>query len=88
MSLCNTVRDGVRWASTNGLGRTAMAIAESDLLAPDLEKHRGEWVAIKDGKVVASGKNASDVVRQLREQEIVDAALHRVAESPDTAFVL
>lgn len=66
-----------------------MVIAEREnTLAPGLEKHRGNWVAIKDGQVVAVGKNAVEVVRQLQERKISGAALHRVAENPNAAFVL
>jgi len=66
-----------------------MVVAErGDLLAPDLDKNRGEWVAIKDGKVVAAGKSAVEVVQQLQDRKISGAALHRVATSPDAAFVL
>jgi hypothetical protein len=66
-----------------------MVVAEKkDLLAPDLEQYRGQWVAIKDGQVVASAKKADDLVRLLRQRNVEGAALHRVAESPNTAFVL
>lgn len=66
-----------------------MVVAQKeDLLAPDLEKHRGQWVAIKDGEVVASGQTAVDVVRELGERHITGAALHHVAETPDAAYVL
>jgi predicted amidohydrolase YtcJ len=66
-----------------------MVVAEREnVLAPDLEKHRGQWVAIKDGQIVAFGQSAVDVVRHLRERKIVGAALHRVAETPNAALVL
>lgn len=58
------------------------------LLAPDLDDYRGRWVAIKDGRVVASGMVASDVLADLRRKHITRAALHRVPAKPDSAFVL
>jgi Family of unknown function (DUF5678) len=66
-----------------------MVVAErEDMLAPDLDKYRGQWVAIKHGKVVSAGKSAVDVIRALEAQGIKGAALHRVAEERDAAFVL
>jgi hypothetical protein len=66
-----------------------MVVAErEDILAPDLDKYRGQWVAIKDGHVVAAAKNVVDLVRDLTDRNIDGAALHRVAESPNAAFVL
>lgn len=34
---------------------------------PALDRHVGEWVAIKDGKVIAHGPNARHVVQQMRQ---------------------
>lgn len=34
---------------------------------PALDRHVGEWVAIKDGRVIAHGPNARDVVQQMRQ---------------------
>ena len=65
-----------------------MVVTERDLLAQDLDKYRGKWVAIKDGEVIASAESAVDVVRELHEKGITDAALHRVSDSPNSAFVL
>jgi hypothetical protein len=62
--------------------------AERDLLAPDLDNYRGRWVAIKDGAVVASGHVAADVMADLKRRHIVRAALFRVPEKRDSAFVL
>ena len=68
---------------------TGGEVAErSGVLAPDLEKHLGQWVAIKDGRIVAAGKTAVEVVRQLRVRKVEGAALHRVNESPNAALVL
>ena len=66
-----------------------MVVAEREnVLAPDLDKYRGLWVAIVDGRVVAASMNAVDLFRDLRERGIEDAELHHVAEEPNAAFVL
>jgi hypothetical protein len=36
-------------------------------LNTDMSKHIGDWLAIVDEKIVASGKNAKDVYRQAKE---------------------
>jgi len=65
-----------------------MVTAERELIAPDLESYRGRWVAIKDGKVIASAESAVDLVRELNERKVRGAALHRVSEHPNAALVL
>lgn len=65
-----------------------VAAEREDALAPDLDKYRGQWVAIKNGQIVASAKDAGDVIAELRKADITGAALHRVSENPDNALVL
>lgn len=38
-------------------------------LQAELEKHRGEWVAIKNKRVVASGKTALSVYRKVKDKK-------------------
>lgn len=49
-----------------------------------LDAYTGQWVAIKDGVVVAHGRSSRDVVRQLHKMGAAGkgAVLHRAA-SPD-----
>jgi hypothetical protein len=68
-----------------------MLVAErviSDQLAQDLSSYRGQWVAIKDSKVVAASVEATDLLKQLRDRKVVGAALHRVPEDPQSVYIL
>jgi hypothetical protein len=53
-----------------------------------LAEYRGQWVAIKNDSVVAHGATPTEVLSQLRQLGIEDAALDRVPEDPHTVFVL
>lgn len=68
-----------------------MTVAErliSDQLAQDLSNYRGQWVAIKDSRVVAASAEAGDLLRQLRDKKVAGAALHRVPENPRAVYIL
>ncbi len=41
-------------------------------LQRELEKHRGEWVAIKNGRIIASGKTALSVYRQVKDKKEIE----------------
>jgi hypothetical protein len=68
-----------------------MLVAErviSDQLAQDLGSYRGQWVAIKNSKIVAASADAGDLLRQLRDKKVNGAALHRVPEDPRALYIL
>lgn len=68
-----------------------MTVAErviSDELATGLSDYRGQWVAIKNSKVVAASVEASDLLKQLRDKKVVGAALYRVPEDPRAVYIL
>jgi hypothetical protein len=68
-----------------------MTVAErviSDELATDLSNYRGQWVAIKNSKIVAVSAAAGDLLKQLRDKKVAGAALHRVPEDPQASYIL
>lgn len=64
-----------------------VVLAEREL-APDLDQYRGQWVAIKDSRVVASGTTPTDVLEQVRGKGLGRVELHRVPEDGDAAYIL
>lgn len=54
-----------------------------------LDKHVGEWVAVKDGVVIAHSTSSREVVRLMRQMGPVSkgAVLQRVAEPTDALAV-
>ena len=68
-----------------------MLVAErliSDQIAQDLINYRGQWVAIKNSKIVAASAKAGDLLKQLRDNKVAGAALHRVPEDPQATYIL
>jgi hypothetical protein len=68
-----------------------MLVAErliSDQIAQDLSSYRGQWVAIKNSKIVAASAEAGDLLKQLRDKKVAGAALHRVPEDPRAVYIL
>lgn len=57
-------------------------------LAAALTRYRGQWVALKEGEVVASDPDAAALITSLRTKGIEGTALHRVPEEPQTTYVL
>lgn len=57
-------------------------------LSAELTRYRGQWVALKEGQVVASNPDAAALVAELRTKGIERAALHRVPEEPKATYVL
>ena len=62
--------------------------ARDERSAPALDEHRGKWVAMKDGVVVASADDPAEVVRVVEQRGLTGWALDRVPENPDAVFVL
>ena len=60
----------------------------SDELAAGLSEYRGQWVAIKNSKVVAASVDASALLKELRDKNVAGAVLHRVPEDPQAAYIL
>lgn len=54
-----------------------------DVLAKELEKYKGLWVAIDQGKLVATGDSASDVIAAAEKAGVTDPLVFRVATHPD-----
>ncbi len=54
-----------------------------------LDSYAGQWVALKDGVVVAHGSSSRDVVRQLKRMgtDGKDAVLHRAASDDEALSV-
>lgn len=59
-----------------------------EVVTPNLDKYRGKWVAIKGSKVVASGDDPTEVLRQVEKRGLTGWVLDRVPENPDSIFVL
>jgi Family of unknown function (DUF5678) len=57
-------------------------------LAAGLSEYRAQWVAIKNSKVVAASVDASALLKELRDQNVSGAALHRVPEDPQAVYIL
>jgi hypothetical protein len=51
-------------------------------LAVELEKHKGRWVAVFDGQIVAVGDSASEVRDQSLAKQVTDPTLFRVPVNP------
>ena len=54
-----------------------------------LDQYAGQWVALKDGRVIAHSADARDVVRQMRQmgREAEGAVLQRAAEATEALSV-
>ena len=54
-----------------------------------LDEYAGQWVALKDGRVIAHGDNSRDVVRQMRQmgQTAEGAVLQRAPEPTEALAV-
>ena len=46
--------------------------------AKTLAEHKGEWVALKDDRIIAFGKNVEDVQHDAERENIKDYILHLV----------
>jgi hypothetical protein len=57
-------------------------------LAAELAKYRGQWVAIRNGEVVAAAEDPADVLRQVEERGVTGWVLDRVPEDPNTIYIL
>jgi Family of unknown function (DUF5678) len=84
------------WRVVNGLPyRRGMGVARgSDKIPPVpraqvLDKYAGQWVAIKDGRVIAHSPSSREVVRQMRRlgAEAEGAILQRAAEPTEALAV-
>jgi hypothetical protein len=67
-----------------------MAVAERVLSegTRELEKYRGQWVALKDSRVVAAGATPAEVLQELEAKGITGAALDHVPDDPRTVYIL
>jgi len=52
-------------------------------LAKELENYKGRWVAIDQGKLVATGNSASEVIAAAEKAGVTDPLVFRVATHPE-----
>lgn len=52
-------------------------------LSRELEQYKGRWVAIDQGRVVASGDSAPEALAGARERSVMDPLLFRVPLHPE-----
>jgi hypothetical protein len=57
-------------------------------LARQLENYLGRWVAVYEGKVVASGNSASEAVEAALKEGVTDPLVFRVSAHPDRLNLL
>jgi hypothetical protein len=67
---------------------TETAERERLLVPADIDKYRGQWVAIKRAEVVASADTPTKVLRLVEEGGITGWVLDHVPDNPDTIFIL
>ena len=66
-----------------------VAAHERELLAPkDIDKYRGQWVAIKGDEIVAAADTPAEVLRDVEERGVTGWVLDRIPDSADAIFVL
>lgn len=66
-----------------------VATRERELLAPkDIDKYRGQWVAIKGDEIVAAADTPTEVLRDVEERGVTGWVLDRIPDSADAIFVL
>jgi Family of unknown function (DUF5678) len=54
-----------------------------------LDEYAGQWVAVKDGQVIAHGRNSRDVVRQMRQMgPAAEGAVLQRAPEPTEALAV
>jgi hypothetical protein len=52
-------------------------------LADQLEDHKGQWVAVYQGALVAYGASAAEVFKSARDKGITDPTVFRVPAHPE-----
>ena len=52
-------------------------------LAEELTHYKGQWVAVHNGHVVASGKSASEAVQAALKKQVTDPLVFRVTAHPE-----
>jgi hypothetical protein len=62
--------------------------ATAEDLAVERKQHRGQWIAIKDNRVIDAASNAADLIDRLVTKGESGWVLDRVPEDPDTVFIL
>lgn len=66
-----------------------VATHERELLAPkDIDKYRGQWVAIKGDEIVAAADTPAEVLRDVEERGVTGWVLDRIPDNADAIFVL
>lgn len=66
-----------------------VATHEHELLAPkDIDRYRGQWVAIKGDEIVAAADTPAEVLRDVDERGVTGWVLDRIPDSADAIFVL
>ena len=65
----------------------SIRVMEPIRIADDLEGLAGQWVAVKDGKVVAAGNTPDAVGMQLRSKRIRGATILRVPAEGEPELV-
>lgn len=55
------------WAYRRGMARTNSPHIEPVRRLAELDQYAGLWVAVKDGKVIASAQNSRELVPMIRE---------------------
>lgn len=58
------------------------------LIENDLDKYRGRWVAIQDGRVVVDADSPAEVMERVREEGLTGWALDHVPEDPHAIYIL
>ena len=66
-----------------------VATRERELLAPKaIDKHRGQWVAIRGDEIVAAADTPDEFLRDVDERGVTGWVLDRIPDSADAIFVL
>lgn len=59
-----------------------------EALAQQLDDYRGRWVAVHNGKVIASGTSANEAVDQALKAGVTDPLVFRVSSHPERVNLL
>jgi Family of unknown function (DUF5678) len=67
---------------------TEVTERDHTLTAEELDKYRGKWVAIHDGRVAFAGDSPAAVIERVREAGLTGWALDHVPEDPHAIYIL
>jgi sirohydrochlorin ferrochelatase len=57
-------------------------------LAEELTRYKGQWVAVHNGHVVASGGSANEALQAARQAGVTDPLIFRVTAHPERLSLL